>query len=672
MKIYDTFKSKSQLFPGNMTKAQRERLAKDTRQKKWKSTNKHSGLKETAGPQPAESVDVTREMRKVGAAVASLSHERADGYADWIGVLLALKGVTKELGEEVNDRCLEMWHDFSRRSDKYDEDETEYKWGSYAESDDDPLKMGTLIMWAREDDPEAYAQAMEFDIRNAGDEKEEPCDVVRPLSSALPTVIPFSYDLLPKSIVGFVSDIAERLQCPPDFAAVATIAVIGSVIGRRCSIRPQQRTDWTVVPNLWGGVVGRPSVLKTPAIRRAISMLQRMEAESKQIHAGAMADYEVKQQLVSLEKKQAELDAKKALKEGRRADALTALSVDTPKEPVRARYMTNDATVEKLGELLADNPAGILVFRDELIGWLYSLERENQQSARSFYLEAWDGIGRFTYDRIGRGTIDIESAVVSVFGGIQPAKLGPYVNTAVRGGAEDDGLIQRFQLLVWPDVPRDWKNVDTWPNANAKDRVYRIVQRLAEMDAVSVNAEVDKFDCAQIPFLRFDKDAQVEFDTWRVTLEHRLRSDTEYPALEAHLGKYRSLVPSLALIFHLAENEQGGPVGMSSLELALRWAEYLESHARRVYGAALCESLIIADAVWKRIRDGDLEGRFNARDVYRCCWSGLDDVASVKSGLQTLADHGYLMEIPQKATGGRPALVVYEVNPAAMEISHAR
>jgi hypothetical protein len=32
------------------------------------------------------------------------------------------------------------------------------------------------------------------------------------------------------------------------------------------------------------------------------------------------------------------------------------------------RYKTNDSTVEKLGELLRENPVGLLILRDELVG----------------------------------------------------------------------------------------------------------------------------------------------------------------------------------------------------------------------------------------------------------------------------------------------------------------
>jgi hypothetical protein len=39
---------------------------------------------------------------------------------------------------------------------------------------------------------------------------------------------------------------------PPDFVAVALLAWLGGVLGREVSIRPQARTDWTVIPNQWG------------------------------------------------------------------------------------------------------------------------------------------------------------------------------------------------------------------------------------------------------------------------------------------------------------------------------------------------------------------------------------------------------------------------------------
>ena len=84
-------------------------------------------------------------------------------------------------------------------------------------------------------------------------------------------------------------DIAERMQCPPDFTAAAVIVALGSVIGRRCGIRPKRHDDWAVVPNLWGAVIGRPGVLKSPAIEEALRPLHRLESEAGEAHAARCA-----------------------------------------------------------------------------------------------------------------------------------------------------------------------------------------------------------------------------------------------------------------------------------------------------------------------------------------------------------------------------------------------
>ena len=48
----------------------------------------------------------------------------------------------------------------------------------------------------------------------------------------------------------------------------------------------------------------------------------------------------------------------------------------------------------------------------------------------------------------------------------------------VVGGRVDDGLLQRFQLAVWPDGAGPWRHVDRWPNAAARARAVEIFQRL--------------------------------------------------------------------------------------------------------------------------------------------------------------------------------------------------
>src|SRR4051794_23274445 len=85
----------------------------------------------------------------------------------------------------------------------------------------------------------------------------------QPLPAGAPPVELFHPELLPHAIRPWIVDIADRMQCPPEYPAVAVTVGLGAVIGRQVGIRPKRTDDWLVVPNLWGAVVGRPGLLKT-------------------------------------------------------------------------------------------------------------------------------------------------------------------------------------------------------------------------------------------------------------------------------------------------------------------------------------------------------------------------------------------------------------------------
>ncbi len=481
----------------------------------------------------------------------------------------------------------------------------------------------------------------------------------QPIPNDLPSVLPFDYGMLPDAFIPFVSDVAERMQCPPDFPAVATMVALAGVVGKKIGIRPKRHDDWLVVPNLWGAVIGRPGIMKTPAIRQPFKFLQRLEMEAKKEYAKEQAAYEVKLIVAEEQKKQRKIAVAQAVKEGKDPEqAAQSIVVETPKEPFRRRYIVNDSTVEKLGVLLNESPNGLTSFRDEIMGLFENLGREGQEGARAFYIEAWDGLGKFTYDRIMRGTLEIESVTLSVFGGIQPGRLESYLHAAVQGGAGDDGLMQRFQMAVYPDVTKEWRNIDRWPDTEAKQRAWAVFQGMDALNPTAVGADPD----ADAPYLRFDHDAQNIFDNWRAELEPRIRSGEEHPALESHLAKYRSLVPSLALLIHLA-NGTIGPVTVDATQKALAWVRYLESHARRIYAIVTDPATAAAKALAKRITKGDVRDGFALRSVYRNAWAGLDKQSS-ELAVELLIELNWLKEI-EIATEGRTK-TAYRINPTIL------
>jgi len=213
----------------------------------------------------------------------------------------------------------------------------------------------------------------------------------QPIPNDLPPVQPFDYEMLPEAFVPHVRDVAERMQCPPDFSAVALMVAFAGVVGKKIGIRPKRFDDWLVVANLWGAVIGRPGIMKTPAIREAFKFLYRLEIEAKKRFPSDKSAYEVKLLIAEEKKKQRKDVVVKAIKDGNDPEkAAQEIVVETPNEPTPGRYIVNDSTVEKLGMLLNENPNGLTALRDELAGLLEHLDKEGQEGARVLYR----GMGR--------------------------------------------------------------------------------------------------------------------------------------------------------------------------------------------------------------------------------------------------------------------------------------
>ena len=486
-----------------------------------------------------------------------------------------------------------------------------------------------------------------------------------PLPEGLPPVRQLEPAMIPAPLRGWLMDIANRMQIPPDFSTAAAVVALGSIIGRGCGIHPKRHDDWLVIPNLWGGVVGRPSLMKTPAVTESQKPLTRLENEAREEYQNLSQLQEVEQEVEKITRAAICEEIKRAVKKGdtatieRARGKLASSGSEAP--ATRRRYQTQDGTTEKIGELLNQNTRGLLVNRDELIGWFHSLDKAGREGDRAFYLEAWNGTRGYTYDRIGRGTLDIESLCVSVFGAITPGPLSDYAYQASRGGNGDDGLLQRFQVMVWPDTPTDWKNVDRFPDTKEKNRAWEIFQALAgDMPGVA------KEEGSDIPALRFSPSGQEIFNTWRNELETRLRSDHGLPpAMESHLAKYRSLMPSLALIFHLVEaadnGTEPGPVSETAALMAAAWCEYLESHAGRIYGGATMPGMESAREIVKRIKRGDIGEGCKPKDIYKNHWSRLATPEEVKAGLDVLTEYDWLI-VEKITTGGRPSEII-SLNP---------
>ena len=115
----------------------------------------------------------------------------------------------------------------------------------------------------------------------------------------------------------------------------------------------------------------------------------------------------------------------------------------------------------RLGAILAENPRGTLILRDELAGWLGGFDRYAKSPKGGGEAAKWiemHGGRSITIDRrtgIPK-TLFVPRAAVSIGGGIQPGIIRKLLTAEHR----DNGLLARLLMAYPPRRPRKWSEAE--------------------------------------------------------------------------------------------------------------------------------------------------------------------------------------------------------------------
>ena len=253
---------------------------------------------------------------------------------------------------------------------------------------------------------------------------------------------------LPLNVFGpywsqWISDQAEAKSCAPDYVAGGLISGAGVLLGNACWGSPWE--GWAEPPIVWVAVVGNPSSGKSPGLDTIRDQIGLIEAEANKAHTDELAGWDTKKRLAKIRLEVWEDACKKARKE-KKPEPSRPTDADEPPRPVRKRILTNDPTIEKLARIVVENPKGLLLFRDELAGWIGALDKYGGAGGdRAFYLEGFGGRA-YSVDRIkDPQPIFIPALSIWLMGGIQPDRMSSLIFSG-----DDDGLAARF-IYVWPE-----------------------------------------------------------------------------------------------------------------------------------------------------------------------------------------------------------------------------
>ena len=266
--------------------------------------------------------------------------------------------------------------------------------------------------------------------------------------------VPFPVEILPPCIRNFVEGCATAIGCDTTFITLPLLVGFASAIGYSRCIK--LKNSWTEPAILWGAIVAESGSMKSPAIHQALRAVKNKQSKASRKYKKAKAEYDLK--MKKFTKSTGEL--KKKYQDDPLIDS------EMPELPKFERSVVDDITIESLVAVLNENPRGLLMINDELSGWFdfdrYTGGSSGVSGAASKWLEMYGGRD-FIVDRKGSGNISVESAHVSLIGGIQPGILKRGLGQANK----ESGLAARIFMVMPPAVPKVWQDDDVDPEVEA-------------------------------------------------------------------------------------------------------------------------------------------------------------------------------------------------------------
>jgi Protein of unknown function (DUF3987) len=441
-------------------------------------------------------------------------------------------------------------------------------------------------------------------------------------------VLPFPVEVFPEVIATLITQGGAALPCPPDLIGVPMLAVLGAAIGT--SYEVEIKEGWTEGPRIYSGVVAQPGDKKSPAEKLATRPLHRLQAgygedfeQEKVKHDLAMLVYEVDL---------ADWRGKRRKKsESHQPEGTQQDPPPKPEAPSMAQLLTVDATVEALASVIHGNPRGVLMERDELTGWVLSMNqyKGGKGADRQMWLSFWNGAS-VVINRKGRpDPLVLANPFVCVTGGLTPDCLGDLVD--VRG--REDGFLPRI-LLAYPDPV---------PLTYTAATVTAAMQSAYE-DLINNLLKLGKDTPTHTTVTTFTTDGRAALITFLNELYDRWNS-VDCPVYLRHvIAKLEAYTGRLALILQLCRyvsgNSRTDNIEPESVRGAAQLIRYFLSHAERIY-----PRLRTTDEdrqVEAAVRWIEAHGRATtARAVLTSKVAGVKSASEAKTLLTRLADRGF-------------------------------
>lgn len=485
-----------------------------------------------------------------------------------------------------------------------------------------------------------------------------PLDVSMARDGREPPPLPIQ-DVFPPPWADWIALSAEAAGAPVDYVALPLLAAAGALIGNARWANPWG--TWREPPALNVACVGFPGSNKSPGLDAVAGPLADIEGALNGDIDVRRAAWDTEREAAIARRDLWKAEVKIAAKSGN-PPPVRPIDAEEPAAPLRRRLTSTDPTVEKAARLSASNPRGMLMIRDELAGFIASMDRYSGGkggSDRPFWLQAYGG-RPWTPDRVkdGECEVHVPHLLWGIMGGIQPDKLG-----SLMLAGDDDGMAARF-LYAWPELRPPVRPGQT-PD------LHQGQEWLRQLRNISWQAP----DPILVPL---SEPARVVLQRWRVQVAAMERGATGL--FRSWISKLPGYAVRIALILeHLAWAcaaagvEPPVEVSEDALHRALvLLEEYSVPMTARAFGEVAVDQPDRDAQVVARwlIRQVPVPRMINARDLRRRAGGpGIVVAERMQVALTELAEAGWVQQQRRPGVLGRPSSD-WMVNPAVADLVH--
>jgi hypothetical protein len=340
-----------------------------------------------------------------------------------------------------------------------------------------------------------------------------------------------------------VREAAASIGCPADLIGVPLLVTLASAIGNSRVLKI--KGGWEEGATIYAASVAPPGAKKSPAYKEAIRPAANVQAKSYRDYQRELRLYEEEQE-----------------------------GAHGSEPPTLHRTWVGDITVEALTSVLGSNKRGVLVVRDELSGWVRSMNQYKARGAdRQFYLEAW-GNSPYSVDRkSAQEPIVLERPFVCLYGTIQPEVLSE-LDTG-----RDDGLLDRFLFACPFSQPIGWTEDEI--SDRARQDYYRLYASLRDLEMA-----LDEYGNPCPTRVAFSPDAKAVFAQVMDELVIEAERIGFPRRLQGPWAKTHGYLARLSLILALCRSVDDGAqerVESSDIVGAVVLLDYFKHQAQRVY-----------------------------------------------------------------------------------------